>query len=460
MARKTNVYIVGSGGREAMTAWMLKRSKSVNMTLVGPGNGDTGRFTTNTEVVPDYPSCGNFISFLKEKRIDTVVSGSETDLVKGLGDMVRMHNIGFIGASSAAAKFEGSKIFARDFMAAYKINHPPYEVFATPDFESNKANAIAYAQGHFSGRKDGLVIKADGLCGGKGVTIAHNLEEFEKYVNGLAKFGEAGKKFLVEKMLTGAELSVTACIDDTGHNFFLLPFSQDYKRQGEGDTGENTGGMGAVSVDVPDDLSERIEQEIVEPTLRGARDIHHPLRRCVLYVGLMISPQGKPSVLEYNVRFGDPETQVVLPRIKSDFGEFIHNWAHGDGVFDSSRGAIMQGTCKIPDIDKRHYATVVMAAKGYPGNYKASEGTPISGIEKARSLKDVIVNIAGTRFDPAKGIYTVKGSRNINVIGCGETQEKALERAYEGVDCIKSDGLFYRKDIGCNLGQIRALGGK
>ncbi len=443
MTGKINVYVVGSGGREAMLGRICRESGLFGDIFVGPGNGGTSEFGTPAIVTPDFPRCKRFISFLKEKSIGLVLSGSENDLVKDLGDIVRMHNIPFFGASSAAARFESSKIRATEFMHANNISHPDHEIFDNASFEKNRAEAVAYAKNQFNAGVAGLVIKADGLAGGKGVFLAHSYDQFVADIDRLKGFGEAGGKFLVEQMLKGVEVSVTAIVGDDG-SYRLLPFSQDYKRVGEGDTGDNTGGMGAVTVDLHSGIVDKLGRKVIIPTIDGAERMGIPMRRCAVYFGIMFSG-GEPYVLEYNMRFGDPETQAIGLKTKN-LALLLLQCARGER-WD-----------KV-ELDNNHYAAIIHAARGYPGDYSKSEELPITGIQEARGLENVMVNIAGTKINDKKELV-VKGSRNINVIGSGTTQALALEAARAGSGLIKSDGLFYRSDIGCNLGEIEALNAK
>jgi len=278
---KTNAYVLGGGGREALSALLLSRSAIIGDVYVGPGNGGTREFAINTPVIPDFPHCREFIKFLKDEGIKLVVSGSENDLIKGVGDIVRMHDIDFVGASGAIAKgWEGTKGGSRDFMAAQGMPHPRYMVFDSGNFAEDVKRAMGYGESRLGYNDvEGLAIKADGTCGGKGVTLVRTMAEFEAGLNKLPEFKAAGERFVVEDIVPGVELSLTVLVGNKGE-YLVLPYTQDYKPAGNGDTGGMTGGMGAVTVDIPASLDARIRDEILIPTLEGAHRMKTPTLEC------------------------------------------------------------------------------------------------------------------------------------------------------------------------------------
>ena len=444
MEEEQNVCVVGSGGREAEIARTLSQSNDFDRVFVAPGNGGTREYAERMEVTPSYPHPQEFIDHLIEKQVRLVVGGSETDLVQGLGDHVRMNGLKFAGVSQAAARLEGDKAFASQFRKAYQIPQPDFKIFDSGSFQVNRSKAIDFGQSQFKSGVEKLVVKYPGLAGGKGVKITNDLNEFGTALTDLFIYGGDKTGFVVEEFVAGPEVSLTVLVQNSV-NYKILSCSQDYKRAGEGDTGLNTGGMGAVTVDLPQSLMRKIDEKIIKPTIWGAEEIGGPIDRGVLYIGLIFDSQGNPSVLEYNMRFGDPETQVIVPRIKSDLGEALCYLASGANVAWDL------------EMHTDHFATVVLAAKGYPGDYSASQGKLIQGIEAARKT-GAIVNIAGTTFDGEN--YLVKGSRVLNITGQGKTQEEAIAAAYNGVEKITSSGLKYRPDIGCNLPKLDFLRSK
>lgn len=440
-----NILVIGKGGREADMGKGMSESPMGDQVWMAPGNGDSPSYSKTTDVGIDYPHCRKFISFLKEKDIGLVVTGSETDLVKGIADRVRMHGIDCMGMGGGAAEFEGNKAFASDFRDARGIPQPGFEIFDSGDMEKNVEAAKEYGIKRFENGAKGLVPKFAGLAGGKGAIVTRNLQEYMKALKSMPGFVKGGMTSLVvENFEQGVEVSVTVLVQDPS-TYKILSYAQDYKPIGEGDIGPNTGGMGAVTLDLSADLSSMIEDQIIRPTIAGAHKIYRPMTGGILYVGLMITPDGKPKVLEYNVRMGDPEGPVIRRRVTSDWAELMYCLA---------RGNLDDATYTTTDA---HSALVVMAAKGYPGTYTDSEGALITGIEDARAIPGVTVNIAGTTH---KDIWRVEGSRNIHVIGTAATQLEALKKAYQGVAKIESEGLIYRRDIGCNLEKIAELNAK
>lgn len=435
-----NIAVLGKGGRESMFTYMLKKSYDVENVYVLPGNGGTQQFAIN---VPGIKLDGGdgykeFLNFLNEKSIDSILGGSETDHVLGdltlsISDVVRLNEFNFFGVSSAAALFEGSKIRARDFMHHQNIPHPEYRAF------DNEEDGIEYARQKFKDGVDGLFIKADGLCGGKGAIKVENEDKVGEVIGSLKPmFKEAGSKYLIEQMLKGPEISATVLTD--GDSYGLFKYTQDYKPVGKGDKGLNTGGMGSVTLKLRESLDKKIRKEIVEPSIDGANKIGRPIKG-VLYIAIMVE-NNQPYVLEYNVRFGDPECQVFLPILKSDFLEALE-----------LTNAVKLHKYKLVN-QELEAALVNMASVGYPENYKKSLGREIFGIEEAAKLRNILINHAGTKYED--GHILTNGSRVLNIIGFGKRLKEAIANAYKGVDKIRveDNALFYRPDIGCNAPKI------
>ncbi|MCM8811445.1 MAG: phosphoribosylamine--glycine ligase [Candidatus Omnitrophica bacterium] len=415
------ILVVGSGGREHALIWKLSKSPQVKKIFVAPGNGGMKDLAEYLPLSADKTV--ELADFALSSRIDLTVVGPELPLVSGIVDYFQSRGLKIFGPSKAAARLEGSKAFAKSVMEKYGVPTARCQLFQSLE------DASVYIERHPAP----LVIKADGLASGKGVIVAQTKEEAIRAATSILKdriFGDSGRQILIEECLTGQELSVLACVD--GKNFVLLDSSQDHKRAYDGDVGPNTGGMGAYSpVPMVDDrMMKQIAKTIFEPVVRGMALEGSPFKG-ILYAGLMLTPQG-PKVLEFNVRFGDPEAQAILPRLKSDFLELI--LASLEGWLDKYQ----------VQWDERSCACVVLASKGYPGSYDI--GRVISGLDKAADLPDTIVFHAGTESD--KGRLLTKGGRVLNVVGMGHTLEAALEKAYHGVDLIDFEGKQYRRDIG------------
>lgn len=414
------VLIVGSGGRENALAWAIAKSPLLDSLFIAPGNGGTEAFGRNVEIDPKDVIA--LATFAEEQGIDLTVVGPEAPLVRGIVDTFRDKGLLCFGPTRAGAMLEGSKVYAKQFMARHGIPTAPFEIF----HDHADAKAYLVQQGA------PIVVKADGLAAGKGVYVAETLDEAVAAVDEIMverKFGDSGNRIVIESMLKGEELSVHAVC--CGNGAFLLPSSQDHKRILDGDRGPNTGGMGAYAP-VPfmnNGLRNRIMTDIILPAVEGMHKDKEPYSG-VLYAGLMITPKG-PSVLEFNVRFGDPETQVLLPLIKSDFLELLYTAA--------------QGT--LPDSVEFHdgssAATVVMASQGYPGPYE--KGFPISGIESAGDDRRVVFH-AGTKRSGAD--IVTAGGRVLAVTAIGGTLADALDHAYEGVEKIAFTNAYWRRDIG------------
>jgi phosphoribosylamine--glycine ligase len=416
------VLIVGSGGREHALAWKLSLpGERVDAVFVAPGNAGTEETAENVPI--DAGDVERLAEFASRKRIDLTIVGPEAPLVKGLADVFRERGLEVFGPSREAARLEASKVFAKEFMERHDIPTAAHSVFDDP--------ASAYV--HLSESAYPVVIKAEGLAAGKGVVVAESLEEGRRAIQTLMVdrvFGDSGNRVVIEECLRGVEVSVLAFSD--GENHMTLFPSQDHKRAFDGDRGPNTGGMGAYApLDfVGPETLERIEREILTPAVTGMAAEGRPYQG-VLYAGLMLTDDG-PRVLEFNCRFGDPETQVVLPLLEESLSRFLSPGSDGFGYE------------KVSLFEPREYAAgVVLASHGYPGFYE--KGLPIEGIEAAREAGCLVFH-AGTRREEGK--IVTAGGRVLCVVGRGGTLERALEQAYVGCEAIDFEGKFHRKDIG------------
>lgn len=417
------VLVVGGGGREHAIAWALFRSPSKPRVLVAPGNPGTAGIAENIAI--EAGDVDALVRAARDRGVALVVVGPEQPLVDGLADRLDAEGIPVMGPSSAAARLEGSKAFAKAFMDRHDIPTAAHRTFT--------ADQLEQARRYIAEQGAPIVVKASGLAAGKGAIVCSTVQEAQTALGDMmadARFGEAGRTVVVEEFMEGEEASIFALSD--GASYVLLSPSQDHKRIGEGDTGPNTGGMGAyapapvVTPDVLDDVCRRI----VEPTLQGMESEGCPFRG-VLYCGIMLTAHG-PKVVEYNCRLGDPEAQVVLPLLESDPFELFY--AVATGGLDSIHVEIRNGSC----------AAVVMASAGYPGAYE--KGRKISGLERVDG-DDVRVFHAGTRTT-ADGHVVTAGGRVLAVSADGDTLPSALEKAYDGVDRIAFDGATFRQDIG------------
>ncbi|MDP4108418.1 MAG: phosphoribosylamine--glycine ligase [Bacillota bacterium] len=414
------VLIIGGGGREHAIAWKLAQSPKAGKIWCAPGNGGISEVA---ECVPvKATDLTGVLEFCKKNNPDLVVVAPDDPLMLGMVDMLQENGFRAFGPKKNAALIEGSKAFAKELMQKYDIPTAGYEVF------DDQGEAFAYI------KKNGapIVVKADGLALGKGVTVAMTEEEAENAVKAAMEdgvFGSAGKKVVIEEYLTGPEVSVL-CFTD-GETLRLMPSAQDHKRAFDGDKGPNTGGMGAFSPSV--NYTKEIEAQCMEriflPTIRAMKAENRPFQG-VLYFGLMLTSSG-PKVIEYNARFGDPETQAVLTRMKSDLLDAMN--------------AVVDGTLKDADISFSDDASccVVMASGGYPVKYET--GFPIGGISDARKTGAVIFH-AGTKLED--GVYKTSGGRVLGVTATGKTAREAAEKAYEAVGGIRFDRMHYRRDIG------------
>lgn len=421
-----NLLILGSGGREHALSWKLTHSRKVDRIFIAPGNAGTSASGTNLNVDP-----GDFHEVKKtvlENKINIVIVGPEAPLVDGIHDFFLadndLKNVPVIGPDKSAARLEGSKDFAKEFMIKYGIPTASYK-----SFEKETAHEVL---SFLKTMAPPYVIKADGLAAGKGVLIIENIEEAEKEVMSIlnGKFGKAGNKVVIEQFLKGIELSVFIITD--GNTYKLLPEAKDYKRVGEGDTGLNTGGMGAVSP-VPfagQDFMDKVKARIIDPTMKGLAE-EGIIYKGFIFFGL-INVEGEPFVIEYNARLGDPESEVIIPRIKSDLFDLIEGVAVGD--LDN----------RTIEFDNRIVTTVMAVSGGYPGNY--TKGKLISGL---MDVRDSVVFHAGTQNKG--GDIVTWGGRVLAVTSWGETLKKALDTSYRNLLSIKFEGIYYRNDIGFDL---------
>lgn len=419
-----NILLLGSGGREHALAWKLSQSPLCGQLYIAPGNAGTALCGTNVYIsVGDFKGIGDFCI---ENKIDLVLPGSEEPLVSGIYDHFAseplLKDIPVIGPSKAAAQLEGSKAFAKAFMERQGIPTAAYREFGADNYEEG----IAYLQQH----ELPVVLKADGLAAGKGVLICTDreeaLQEFEAMIR-LAKFGEAGKKVVVEQFLTGIELSVFVMTD--GVSYKLLPEAKDYKRIGEGDTGLNTGGMGAVSP-VPfasSDFMDKVEKRIIRPTVEGLRKESLDYRGFIFF-GL-INIGGDPYVIEYNCRMGDPETEVVMPRLKSDLVQLLVAVAR------------QQLAGETLEFDERAGATVILVSGGYPGDYE--KGKEITGLAE---VEGSLVFHAGTRQDEER--LLTNGGRVMAITTLADDLKSAVDHSTEEAAKIVFEGKYFRTDIG------------
>ncbi|GIX31482.1 MAG: phosphoribosylamine--glycine ligase [Porticoccaceae bacterium] len=419
-----NVLIIGSGGREHALAWKAAQSPRVERVYVAPGNGGTALEpgVENVPIAPDdFPA---LIRFARDRSVDLTIVGPEQPLVAGIADAFADAGLALFGPSAAAARLEGSKAFTKAFLARHGVPTAAYATFA--DLEE----ALAYLEGC----EPPIVVKADGLAAGKGVVVAQSLEEAAAAVREMLTgqaFGEAGRRVVVEEFLPGEEASFIALVD--GETVLPLASSQDHKRLGDGDTGPNTGGMGAYSPApvVTAEVHHRILEEIVRPTVRALVREGTPYRG-FLYAGLMIGPDGAPRVIEYNCRLGDPEAQPILMRLRSDLVEL---------VLAALEGRLAEVEA---DWDPRAALGVVLAAEGYPGRYRS--GDLIHGLP-SENLPDVKVFHAGTRLTE-EGRLVTAGGRVLCVTALGETVTAAQKRAYHVAAGISWPGCYHRRDIG------------
>lgn len=417
------VLIIGNGGREHALAWKAKQSPLVTRVFVAPGNAGTAHEGSIENLAIEATDIPALLAFAKEQRIGLTIVGPEAPLVKGVVDAFRAEGLAIFGPTAAAAQLEGSKAFAKDFLARHAIPTAEYQNF------TEVAPALAYL------REKGapIVIKADGLAAGKGVIVAMTLAEAEDAVRDMLSgnaFGDAGARVVIEEFLDGEEASFIVMVD--GEHVLPMATSQDHKRVGDGDTGPNTGGMGAYSPApvVTDAVHRKVMEQVIMPTVRGMA-AEGNVYTGFLYAGLMIDGQGNPKVIEFNCRFGDPETQPIMLRMRSDLVELC--LAACEGKLDR----------KEAHYDPRVAIGVVLAAGGYPGDY--AQGKPISGLPVEEASGEKVFH-AGSRLDG--DTVVTAGGRVLCATALGHTVAEAQRRAYQLADRIQWDGLFYRRDIG------------
>ena len=422
-----NILILGSGGREHAFAWKIAKSSSCNKLFIAPGNAGTSEVGTNINIaVNDFEGIKEFVV---TENIKIVLVGPEDPLVNGIYNFFKededLQSVSLIGPSKEGAQLEGSKQFAKEFMCRHNIPTAKYQAFTN--------NNLAEGYTFLETLKAPYVLKADGLAAGKGVLILSNLQEAKDELKAMvsdAKFGSASSKVVIEEFLDGTELSVFVLTD--GDSYKILPSAKDYKRIGEGNTGLNTGGMGAVSpVPFADRFYlEKVEREIIKPTIDGLKKDNLEYKGFI-FIGL-INVKGEPKVIEYNVRMGDPETEVVIPRIKSDLLNLLNGI--GDGTFSE----------KDLEITEEVATTVMLVSKGYPESYE--KGKEIKGIEK---VSDSIVFHSGTKKEGEKLI--TNGGRVIALTSFGGNLNDALKKSFNSAEKIDFAGKYFRKDIGFDL---------
>lgn len=419
-----NILLLGSGGRECALAWKLTQSELCNNFYTAPGNAGTAEYGKNIPVA--YTDLEAIKKVCLSHAIDILIPGPEDPLVAGIYDFFQndpeLKHIIVVGPSKDGAQLEGSKAFAKKFMKRHNIPTAKYEEFTKDSFEKG----TAYLKRH----EPPYVIKADGLAAGKGVVIAESTVDAVKAFRAMVmneKFGDASKRVVIEEFLKGIELSVFVLTD--GNNYVLLPEAKDYKRIGEGDKGENTGGMGAISP-VPfadQEFMGKVIDRIIEPTIKGLKD-EHIVYKGFIFFGL-INVNGDPYVIEYNCRLGDPETEVVMPRIENDLVEMI---------VKMSEGKLNEVTIEY---DNRYATTVMLVAHGYPGKYEKNK--VMTGLQ---DVKGSYLFQAGTIHKEDK--LLTNGGRVLAITSYGNNLSDALEKSYTNAEKIKYDGKYYRKDIG------------
>ena len=422
-----NILILGSGGREYTLALKMGESEKCDKLFVAPGNAGTAQIAHNLAIAADdFPAIGQFVV---EENIGLVVVGPEDPLVKGIRDYFKanetLKDIPLVGPDMAGARLEGSKDFSKNFMEKYGVPTAKSKTFSVDN--------INEGLNYIDTCKTPVVLKADGLAAGKGVIISETREHAKQTLKTMLlekQFGEASSKVLVEEFLDGIELSVFVLTDGT--DYVLLPEAKDYKRIGEGDTGLNTGGMGAVSPVnfAGKDFLDKVKSRVIEPTIAGLQKEGIDYKGFI-FIGLM-NIKGNPYVIEYNVRMGDPETQVVFPRIESDVVDLL---------LASAQGNLKTITLQVND---KIATTVVMVAGGYPGTYE--KGKAIKGLA---DVTEALVIHAGTKLEDYE--FVTNGGRVLAITGQGDTLEEALERSYDGASRISWEGVYYRKDIGKDI---------
>ena len=417
---RMKVLVIGSGGREHTLVWKITQSPKVSKVYCAPGNAGISRLAQCVNI--DADSIEKLVDFAQKEKIDLTVVGPELPLSRGIVNEFNQQGLRIFGPSKEAAEIESSKVFSKYLLKKYNIPTANYQVFQN----------IEKALDDIKKQTFPLVIKADGLAAGKGVFIVKNLSQAKDALNALMeekKFGEAGRQVIIEEFLEGEEVSILAFCD--GKTVIPMVSSQDHKKIFDNDQGPNTGGMGAYSPVpfYPDEFEKRVLEEILKPTVKGLQNEGKEYKG-VLYAGLILTKEG-PKVLEFNARFGDPETQVILPRLKTDLIDILN--------------AVIDSTLHKINIQWEDNAAVcvVVASGGYPEKYQ--KGKVISGLEKLEKMKDMIAFHAGTKFQ--EGRVVTSGGRVLGITAWDETISKAKEKAYKGVNEIYFEDMYYRKDI-------------
>ena len=415
------VLVIGSGGREHALVWKIKQSPKVEKIFCAPGNAGTSEFADNIPIAAD--DIEGLLQFAMKKEIGLTVVGPEQPLVMGIVDRFEVKGLRIFGPSASAAELEGSKSFSKDIMQKYGLPTAEYKIFTSAE------SATKYIQA----KNCPLVVKADGLAAGKGVLLCRSSREALVAVDTIMRqrlFGEAGDQIVVEEFLEGQEISVLAFSD--GQTVLLMDSAQDHKAVYDGDIGPNTGGMGAYSPApfFTEIMQQKVRDKIMLPMVRAMQQEGRPYKG-ILYAGLMLTKTG-PQILEFNARFGDPETQPLMVRMDTDIIPLFE--ACIDGTL---------GQCQV-NWKKKSSVCVVMTAEGYPGTYQ--KGEIISGLKNANSTPEVVVFHAGTKEQDGKVL--TNGGRVLGVTATGENTEIAIQRAYDAVDKVNWRGIHYRKDIG------------
>lgn len=426
-----NILVIGSGGREHALCWKIRQSKKVIGLYCAPGNGGIAQIAECVDIKADDVNL--LLQFALRKKIDLTIVGPEVSLMAGVVDAFASKGLKIFGPSKAAAELEGSKVFAKEFMHRRNIPTAVYKVF------DNAGSAITFLeQAQFP-----LVIKADGIAAGKGVYVCADLKQAKIAIDEIMVqkiFGAAGEKIVIEECLQGPEASVLAICD--GKHFLVLPTAQDHKRIFDDDLGPNTGGMGTFSPSplVVVEVLDQIITRIIEPTIRGMYQEGNPFKG-ILFAGLMLTADG-PKALEFNVRFGDPETQSILPRLQTDIVDMF--LAACDGRLHEVR----------TKWDERPCVCVVIASGGYPGKYQ--NGFAISGLDEIKDPETFVFH-AGTKIDG--GTIVTHGGRVLGVCAIGKSFEVAASKAYNGVSKLKFDHMFFRRDIASKIQREKTIYG-